>query len=226
MGQRRSRKRVRVPLRPRHSRRGGSLSVLELIALMLAAGVGLTVALALSLSLRRLRRRRTRTYELYELHLSTHDQAKAQDLEDMVEAIANIVRAWPTDRARNGQPYLAFELICSANGTPGPVGQMEWSLNVRCEPRRVTAIDGAISAAYPDVRLGRLHGEQPQPRTGALREPRCLVRFCKERSFVYSLIAAGEELGLIADRADRARPDCPGSAVGGALPAHPDPGVV
>ena len=51
-------------------------------------------------------------YALYQLHLSTHDQAKGQDLEDMVEQIANIVRAWPADRARNGQPYFALELIC------------------------------------------------------------------------------------------------------------------
>src|SRR5205085_1369938 len=60
--------------------------------------------------------------------------------------------------------------------------------------RAVTALDGAISAAYPDVRLGRIHGEQPRPRHGALREPCCMMRFCKQRSFVYSLIADGEEL--------------------------------
>ena len=28
-----------------------------------------------------------------------------QDLEDMVESIANIVRAWPAERLRDGQPY-------------------------------------------------------------------------------------------------------------------------
>ncbi len=176
----------------RHDRHGGSLSVLELVALLFGGGVGLTVGLALSLSLRRLHRRRSRVCELYELHLSTHDEAKGQDLEDMVEAIANIVRAWPTDRVRNGQPYVAFELICSSPGTGGG-RETEWSINVRCEPARVVALDGAISAAYPDVRLGRVHGEKPRPRPGALREPRCLMRFCKERSFVYSLIAAGEE---------------------------------
>ena len=70
---------------------------------------------------------------------------------------------------------------------------MEWSINVRCEPAIVAALDGAISAAYPDVRLGRVHGEQPRPRAGALREPGYVMRFRKERSFVYSLIADGEE---------------------------------
>ena len=48
---------------------------------------------------------------------------------------------------------------------------VEWSINVRCEPQAVAALDGAISAAYPDVRLGRAHGEQPRPRPGVLREP-------------------------------------------------------
>ena len=35
----------------------------------------------------------------------------------MVEQIANIVRAWPADRARNGQPYFALELICGSDET-------------------------------------------------------------------------------------------------------------
>jgi len=177
----------------KHGRGGGSLSPLEAVALSLCGSVALIIGIAGLLALRRTRRRRTRTYELYELHLSTHDQAKGQDLEDMVEAIANSVRAWPTDRARNGQPYVALELICSAGNTSGSGREMEWSINMRCEPRAVTALDGAISAAYPDVRLGRIHGEQPRPCHGALREPRCLMRFCKQRSFIYSLIADGEE---------------------------------
>jgi hypothetical protein len=70
---------------------------------------------------------------------------------------------------------------------------MEWSINIRCEPSAAAALDGAISAAYPDVRLGRTHGEQPRPRPGVLREPGYVMRFRKERSFVYSLIADVEE---------------------------------
>jgi hypothetical protein len=152
-------------------------------------GIGLLLAV---LALRRLRRRSRREYALYELHLSTHDQAKGQDLEDMVESIANIVRAWPADRLRDGQPYVALELICGGADQATGGEELEWSINVRCEPRAVAALDGAISAAYPDVRLGRAHGEQPRPRTGTLREPGYLMRFRKERSFVYSLIADGE----------------------------------
>ena len=172
--------------------RDRSLPLVELIGLELVGGIALITLVAAVLVARRTRRRRTRTYALYELHLSTHDQAKGQDLEDLVESIANIVRAWPADRARNGQPYLALELICSAIEAAAGRREMEWSINIRCEPETVTALDGAISAAYPDVRLGRIHGEQPLPRPGVLREPGYVMRFRKERSFVYSLIADGE----------------------------------
>ena len=173
-------------------RRENSFALLARVGQLIVAGMALLVVGCLLLAVRRARRRRTRTYALYQLHLSTHDQAKGQDLEDMVEQIANIVRAWPADRARNGQPYLALELICGSEEAAAG-REMEWSINVRCEPSSVTALDGAISAAYPDVRLGRVHGEQPHPRSGVLREPGYVMRFRKERSFVYSLIADGEQ---------------------------------
>jgi len=179
--------------RSRRSTSGGSLALLERVGIESVVCVLLMGALMLVLVARRARRRGRREYALYELHLSTHDEAKGQDLEDMVESIANIVRAWPSDRVRHGQPYVALELICGVAPAGGGRLEMEWSVNVRCEPRSVSALDGAISAAYPDVRLGRKHGEQPQPRPGVLREPGYVMRFRKERSFVYSLIADGEE---------------------------------
>jgi hypothetical protein len=180
----------------RHGRRASaddSFALLGSVAIDIARGLLILAGLMLLLVARRAHRRGRRRYALYELHLSTHDQAKGQDLEDMVEALANVVRVWPAERLRNGQPYLAFELICGVAPANGGPLEMEWSLNVRCEPESAKALDAAISAAYPDVRLGRIHGEQPQPRPGVLREPGCLMRFRKERSFVYSLIADGEE---------------------------------
>ena len=106
-----------VRQRPGAKRSGGLLGLGELkvvlvAALEIAAGVALIAMLGALLVLRRVRRRSRRRYELYELHLSTHDQAKPQDLEDMVESIANIIRAWPAERIRDGQPYIALELIC------------------------------------------------------------------------------------------------------------------
>jgi hypothetical protein len=171
----------------------GSIALLERVGVECGGAVLLMGVLAIGFIVRRALRRGPRTYALYELHLSTHDQAKGQDLEDMVESIANIIRAWPADRVRHGQPYVAFELICGVAPADGGRLEMEWSINVRCEPQSVTALDGAISAAYPDVRLGRIHGEQPRPRPGFLREPGHVMRFRKERSFVYSLIADSQE---------------------------------
>ena len=173
---------------------GGRLPAATLHALIragveIAAGVGLIAVLFVILVLRRTRRRSRREYALYELHLSAHDQAKPQDLEDMVESIANIVRAFPADRIRDGQPYVALELVCNEGH-----GGMEWSVNVRCEPRVVVALDAAFSATYPDVRVGRRHADAPRPRAGALREPGHVMRFRKQRSFVYPLVAAGEQL--------------------------------
>ncbi|MGI8559576.1 MAG: hypothetical protein ACR2ND_14945 [Solirubrobacteraceae bacterium] len=165
------------------------LKLVLLAALEIAGGGLLTGVLLAALVLRRVRGRSRREYALYELHLSTHDEAKPQDLEDMVESIANVIHAFPADRVRNGQPFLALELICGA-GHEGT----GWSINLRCEPSAVRALDAAISAAYPDVRLGRRHAEAPLPRPGALRIPGYVMRFRKERSFVYPLLAADERL--------------------------------
>ena len=162
-------------------------SVLRITGLEVAGGLLMVALLLVGLTVRRLRMRKRRGYALYELHLSPHDEAKAQDLEDMVESIANIVRAWPGERARDGQPYVAVELICGA-GASG----MEWSINIRCQPKLAPALDAAINAAYPDVRLGRTHATHPVPRRGGLRRPGHVLRFRKERSFVYPLIAFDE----------------------------------
>ena len=192
--------RARSAARPvsRHrARPGGLLPAATVRALIragveIAAGIALIGLLLVALVGRRARRRSRREYALYELYLSTHDQAKPQDLEDMVESIANIVRAWPAERMRDGQPYLALEVICGHAPHSRSGREMQWSINIRCQPRDVAALDGAFSAAYPDVRLGRVHGQEPCPRAGALRQPGYVMRFRKERNFVYSLIADSE----------------------------------
>lgn len=186
----------RAHVAPRHRARPASdrtFTELAHAGVEIAEALLVLAVLMLLLVVRRLGRRGRREYALYELHLSTHDQAKGQDLEDMVEQIANNVRVWLFERIRNGQPYFAIELICGVKPDDGGPLEMEWSINIRCEPATASALDGAISATYPDVRLGRIHGEQPLPRSGVLREPGCLMRFRKERSFVYPLIAPGEE---------------------------------
>ena len=147
-------------------------------------------SLAGALTVRRVRARGRRVYARYDLHLSAHDEAKPQDLEDLMEAIANTVRALPHERARDGQPFVALEL----HHEPGPSGAMELALAVRCQPRSALTLDAAFSATYPDVRLGRRHGEPPAPRAEIARLPAYVLCLRKRRSFVYPLLAAGDEL--------------------------------
>jgi hypothetical protein len=132
---------------------------------------------------RRLANRLGRSYGLYEIKLSMHDQAKDQDLADMVEALANAVREFPEQRGRDGQPFIAFE----AHYGPGPTGEMEWVLCVRCEKALVATIDGIISGAYQDVRVGYDFLGPPQEIGGTLPVPGHVLRFRKDRGFVHPI---------------------------------------
>jgi hypothetical protein len=138
---------------------------------------------------RRLANRLTRQYGLYEIRLSMHDQARGRDVTDMTEALLNAVREFPEDRARDGQPFVALE----AHYSPGPTGAMEWLLCLRCEPELAQTIDGIISSAYPDVRLGYEFTGPPTPITGTLPLPGHVLRFRKARSFVYPSIGEIED---------------------------------
>ncbi len=133
----------------------------------------------------RLENRLTREYGLYELRLSLHDEAREQDVVDMVEALLHAVREFPEDRARDGQPFIALE----AHFGPGATGELEWVLCVRCERSLVASIDGLISAAYPDVRLGYEFRGPPREIGGVLPEPGHVLRFRKSRSFIYPLVS-------------------------------------
>lgn len=139
---------------------------------------------------RRLANRLAREYGLYEIKLSMHDQAKDQDLADMVEALANAVREFPEQRGRDGQPFIAIE----AHYGPGPTGEMEWVLCLRCEQTLVATIDGIISSAYQDVRVGYDFLGPPQQIGGTLPVPGHVLRFRKDRSFVYPISDASERM--------------------------------
>jgi hypothetical protein len=139
---------------------------------------------------RRLAMRLTREYGLYEVKLSMHDQARAQDVTDMVEGLLNAVREFPEQRSRDGQPFIAFE----AHYGPGPTGEMEWVLCVRCERTLVETIDGILSSAYPDVRVGFEFIGPPQEIGGSIPVPGHVLRFRKQRSFVYPLADVAEQI--------------------------------
>jgi hypothetical protein len=137
---------------------------------------------------RKVRNRDRREYALFEIHLSMHDTAKKRDVEDMVEALANAVREFPEQRAREGQPYIAFELHYG----PADSG-LEWTLAVRCERDLVRTVDGILSGAYQDVRVGYVLDGEPQPLRGELCTPGHVLRFRKERPFIYALSDNADE---------------------------------
>ena len=180
-----TRRAERQPHVEENRRSGGPPLLLLLTGLMLAATATGTVGAAAIVALsahRRLAARHTRTYARHELHLSAHDETRLQDLEEAVEAIAGIVRADPRERFRAGQPYWALELH------HGPTdGGLEWTICLVCEPRHARAIDHALANAYPDVRLGRAFGDEPEPVTGRLARPAHVERFRKRRLFIHPL---------------------------------------
>lgn len=164
--------------------------VLASLALSVFASVfAATAALGVCVCLR-LRARRRRIYHRYAVHLSNQDEAKAQDLQDMVEAMGNAVRALPWRRATSGQPWFAIEAhLCET-----PEGNLEYLLAVVCEPRHIKALDAAIAGAYSDVRVGWTDERVYQPLPWPLAEAGAVFRYRKARRFIYSLVDV-DELG-------------------------------
>jgi len=162
------------------------LTFAHLIWIIGASGLlsGLTATAWLIASVRRrLQNRLTRGYGLFQIRLSLHDDAREQDVTDMVEALLGAIREFPEQRSRDGQPFVAFE----AHYGPGVDGELEWVLCLRCERALAAALDGIISAAYPDVRVGYEFKGPPQEIGGRIARPGHVLRFRKQRSFVFPL---------------------------------------
>ena len=185
-----------VPLAHRATHRAAHHSWLTFghVLLILAVSTMLSaVSLAgwvVAVARRRLAMRQSREYGLYEVKLSMHDQARPQDVTDMVEGLLNAVREFPEQRSRDGQPFIAFEAHYGA----GPTGEMEWVLCVRCERALVETVDGIVSSAYPDVRVGFEFIGPPQEIGGSIPVPGHVLRFRKQRSFVYPLADEAEQI--------------------------------
>ena len=165
-------------------------TALQIAVVDSVVGVAGLLAIGALLVKNRLDARELREYALFELHLSMHDDAKPRDLKDMVEALAAAVREWPMNRARYGQPFFAIELHYGA-GRRG----MEFVIALRCERDLAGTLQSVIANAYPDVRVGQIDGGEPEPIRGRIREPGYVLRFRKERSFIYPLAAREEDEG-------------------------------
>ena len=176
---------------PRSHGGGGIWSISTALTVAAADGIaGLTLCMAVGLLLvkHRLDARESREYGLYEVHLSMHDDARPRDLKDMVEALAATVREWPLDRARHGQPFFAVELHYGRGR-----GGMEFMIALRCEQSLVVALEAVLANAYPDVRVGHVGVGAPAPIPGRLRQPGYVLRFRKERPFLYPLTVRDED---------------------------------
>jgi hypothetical protein len=184
---------AKVTPRPHgHGHGGGWLTfghVLLILAVSLLLSAASFTGWVIVLARRRLAMRLSREYGLYEVKLSLHDQARPQDVADMVEALLNAVREFPEQRSRDGQPFIAFE----AHFGMGPAGEMEWVLCVRCERALVETVDGILSSAYPNVRVGFDFIGPPKEIGGTIPVPGHVLRFRKQRSFVYPLHDGGGE---------------------------------
>jgi hypothetical protein len=164
----------------------GWLTFAHLLWIMGASGLVSAVAVGWWLLVtvrRRLENRLTREYGLFEIRLSLHDQAREQDVTDMVEALLGAVREFPEQRSREGQPFVCLE----AHYGPGEGGELEWVLCLRCERALAGALDGIISAAYPDVRVGYKFAGPPRDIGGRIARPGHVLRLRKQRSFVFPL---------------------------------------
>ena len=110
----------------------------------------------------------------------------------MVESIANIVRAWPAERIRDGQPYLALELICGARPPRRP------ARDGVVDQHPLRAADRGRAGRRDQRRLPR-RPARPRPRRAA---PPAAGRAARAR--VRDAVSQGAQLRLLADRRRRA----------------------
>ena len=159
----------------------GVLLQVLIYVLIAACTTGLVLLL---FSAPRIRARSVRKYEAYEIHLTNADEAKPQDREDMMEAIANTVRTLPFERLLKGQRTIGFDFRYEERR-----GGFEWTPYLLCEPKDVEAIDGVIAGAYLNIRIGRTFGGAAQPAgiSKAGKSQVFIARLRKARSFVYAI---------------------------------------
>ena len=142
---------------------------------MVLIGLGVTVR-------HRFANRLRRDYERYPVNLTMHDEAKPKDLDDMIEAIANAIRPRLQKRWRDGQPFIAIELIYHQTEPT-----MEWMICLLCEREVAATLEGIIAQAYPDVWLGRRFDDRPAAIDAALPVPGYVLRLRKRRHYLYPL---------------------------------------
>ena len=175
-----------------HRHRGGSHHgwlTFGHVLLLFAASFVLSVVSAagwlVAIGRRRLENRLTREYGLYEVMFSLHDEAREQDVTDMVEALLNAVREFPEERAATDSRSLLSRrttgqdrpgslsgcCACAASGH----SRRAW-MGSSAPPTRTCG--SATSSSGPPKEIG-----------GRIPRPGHVLRFRKERSFIYPIVA-------------------------------------
>ncbi len=135
--------------------RGSTVGRIAHIALV-AAGYGLLFALMAGIVLctTRWKARRSRQVRRYLLELYRNDTATPEQVRAFFQSVGGMLtQRWYT-RLVNGQPWFGLEGYCfdQAGGNGETVRTCEMTI---VAPKHLWAsLDGAIAAAYPDVRVG------------------------------------------------------------------------
>lgn len=140
-----------------------------LLALPAALAAGLLLALAGALA-----RRRQGRCGRWRIHLTLHDQAKAEDLQQMVEALVVGLRA--TRRT------VAIDAVCRQGAA-----RAEWHLCLCCDPRQLRTVEACIATAYPDVWIGRTWGDREPAQEPPPPAPGWVLRLRKRRGWHHPL---------------------------------------
>ena len=186
----RHRRVVRPPRTAPHRANASIHTLLVGLAITWTGAIAFAViGLALTVR-RRFANRLRRHYERYPLNLTMHDEAKPKDLDDMIEAIANAIRPPLQTRWRDGQPFIAIELIYRETEHG-----LEWMLCLLCEREAAPTLEGIIAQAYPDVWLGRRFDEQASRRRRAAARSRLRAAAAKAPRLSVSVVATDRTHG-------------------------------
>ncbi|MCL2419500.1 MAG: hypothetical protein FWD04_09420 [Conexibacteraceae bacterium] len=164
------------------------VAALEQVGLLLALVLGAALAVLALAVARHQYARRFRVYHPYRINLTANDQTELQSMVQAVGAMGQAVAALPTRLWWSGQP--AFGLLVGYDPREGG----EVTLALVCQAEHVSALDGALLKAYPNVRVGFDFEPVYQPMQLRLGVPPALIRLRKRREAFHPIVDIAEEL--------------------------------
>jgi hypothetical protein len=209
-----------APVVSTRDRHGGPLDAAAGVARRLGIGAGLLLAPILVC---RMVARRRRRVERYRISVPRSDRPEPERVAAMVEACHRICqRERGLARLFLGQPHLALEW----HALPDRAGS-DVVFCVVCPPELAPDVDAALSACYPNARLGHTFTGPPIPWGRPVVWDRRMVRLRKGRSSVLRAAGvAGIREGVALPEAAMAAACARPAAVGVQLRLAPAPRLV